>query len=184
MNLRYNNKYSLFFKYKKNRIFLTRLFVYIYVFFIIISFGSIVSEAQVSNVNNKDAAGIAGNASSTDAVCVPGDAPEINAVSAIVMDVDTGDILYEKSPHERLYPASITKVLTCLLAIEKGNVNDTLTISDAVMNQVEAGSSSIGLVSGEQLSLRDALYGMMLNSGNECALAMMRITIQAAMIWH
>ena len=107
----------------------------------------------------------------TDAAYLPYDAPEINAHAAIVMDLDTGDILYEKNPHERMYPASITKVLTCLIAIEQGNVNDVLTVSDSVMAQVEEGSSSIGLVAGEQLTLKDALYGMMLNSGNECALS-------------
>ena len=114
---------------------------------------------------------IAGNtASSTDAAIVPSDAPSINAQAAIVMDVDTGDILYEKNAHEQLYPASITKVMTCLLAVENGNVNDELTVSDSVMSQVEDGSSAIGLQSGEKLTLKSALYGMMLNSGNECAL--------------
>ena len=117
------------------------------------------------------ASDIAGNATTTDAGYVPADAPEINAKAAIVMDVDTGEILYEKAAHQAMYPASITKVLTCLLAVENGNVNDVITVSGSAMNQVESGSSSIGLQAGEQLTLRDALYGMMLNSGNECALA-------------
>ncbi len=114
---------------------------------------------------------IAGNASAGDAGFIPADAPAINAQAAIVMDLDTGDILYEKNAHQQLYPASITKVMTCLLAVENGNVNDVITVSDSVMEQVEEGSSAIGLQSGEQLTLKDALYGMMLNSGNECALA-------------
>jgi len=118
---------------------------------------------------------IAGNtASSTDAAAdggVPFDAPVINASAGIVMDIDTGDILYEKNAYERHYPASITKVMTALLAIENGNVNDYITVSSEAMSRVEEGSSSIGLVAGEELTLRDALYGMMLSSGNECALA-------------
>ena len=124
------------------------------------------------DVNAKGSAiDIAGNASAGDAGFVPADAPAINAQAAIVMDLDTGDVLYEKNAHQQLYPASITKVMTCLLAVENGNVNDVITVSDSVMEQVEKGSSAIGLQSGEQLTLRDALYGMMLNSGNECALA-------------
>ena len=118
------------------------------------------------------AADIPGNASATDASFIPSDAPAVNAQAAIVMDLDTGDILYEKNAYNKMYPASITKVLTCLIAIEKGNMNDTITISDSVMSQVEDGSSSIGLVSGEKLSFKDTVYGMMLNSGNECALAL------------
>lgn len=131
------------------------------------------SNIKADNNNSKQSKTtieIAGNATSTDAGFLPADAPEINAEAAIVMDLDTGDILYEKNAYDRKYPASITKVMTCLLAVENGNVNDELTVSDNIMAQVEEGSSSIGLQSGEKLTLKDALYGMMLNSGNECAL--------------
>ena len=162
--------------------------IYFFVFLILINFISFfsnnisndksgISSVYASSLNNNNftvknssAIEIAGNATSTDADIVPSDGPIINAASAIVMDVDTGDILYEKYAHERHYPASITKVMTCLLAVENGNVNDQLTVSDTVMSQVEMDSSRIGLQAGEQLTLRDALYGMMLNSGNECAL--------------
>ena len=120
---------------------------------------------------SEKASEIPGNASATDAEFIPSDAPKINAEAAIVMDIDTGDILYEKNPYQEKYPASITKVLTCLIAIEQGNLNDTLTITDSTMNAIEEGSSSIGLQAGEKLSFKDAMYGMMLNSGNECAVA-------------
>ena len=140
------------------------------VLLIINSFVPFTCSEAAGKVYGKSAVEIGGNATSTSADVAPSDAPEINAASAIVMDVDTGDILYEKYAHEKHYPASITKVLTCLLAVENGNVNDTLTVSENVMSQVEMDSSRIGLEAGEQLTLRDALYGMMLNSGNECAL--------------
>ncbi len=140
------------------------------VLLIINSFVPFTCSEAAGKVYGKSAVEIGGNATSTSADVAPSDAPEINAASAIVMDVDTGDILYEKYAHEKHYPASITKVLTCLLAVENGNVNDTLTVSANVMSQVEMDSSRIGLEAGEQLTLRDALYGMMLNSGNECAL--------------
>ena len=142
---------------------------YILVSIIIIS--TLLPFGNVWAADTLGAANVPGNASATDADFVPSDAPEINAESAIVMDLDTGDILYEKAAFTERYPASITKVLTCLLAVENGNVNDTITVSEAVMDQVDKESSYIGLVEGEQLTLRDALYGMMLNSGNECALA-------------
>jgi len=140
------------------------------VLLIINSFVPFTCSEAAGKVYGKSAVEIGGNTTSTSADVAPSDAPEINAASAIVMDVDTGDILYEKYAHEKHYPASITKVLTCLLAVENGNVNDTLTVSENVMSQVEMDSSRIGLEAGEQLTLRDALYGMMLNSGNECAL--------------
>ena len=137
---------------------------------IIDSFIPFTCSEAAGNQFQKSAVEIGGNATSTSADIAPSDAPNINAEAAIVMDVDTGDVLYEKYAHEKHYPASITKVLTCLLAVENGNVNDVLTVSENVMSQVEMDSSRIGLEAGEQLTLRDALYGMMLNSGNECAL--------------
>ena len=146
-------------------------FALLLIFFIIINIcGSSICISNAASLNNS-AVEIGGNATSTDADIAPSDAPAINAEAAIVMDVDTGDVLYEKYAHEKHYPASITKVLTCLLAVENGNVNDVITVSDSVMSQVEMDSSRIGLEAGEQLTLRDALYGMMLNSGNECALS-------------
>ena len=113
-----------------------------------------------ANISFAGAADIPGNASATDASFIPSDAPTVNAQAAIVMDLDTGDILYEKNAYNQMYPASITKVLTCLIAIEKGNMNDTITISDSVMSQVEDGSSSIGLVSGEKLSFKDTVISL------------------------
>ena len=156
--------YTLRFDNRIKRI-ISALLIFCFVF----STAVFISTGEVEAARPGD---IAGNSTSTDATGYsPADAPEINAQAAIVMDIDTGDILYEKDAYSAYYPASITKVLTCLLAVENGNVNDELTISQAVMDQTEKGSSSIGLATGEKLTLRDALYGMMLNSGNECALA-------------
>ena len=148
-------------------IYKTKIISVILIIIILCSFVNINVFAR----SNNTASTIPGNASATDADFIPSDAPKINAQSAIVMDIDTGDILFEKDAYSKRYPASITKILTCLLAVKYGNVNDELTISESVMSQVEDGSSSIGLAAGEKLTLRDALYGMMLNSGNECALA-------------
>ncbi|MBR6402916.1 MAG: D-alanyl-D-alanine carboxypeptidase [Eubacterium sp.] len=121
--------------------------------------------------SKKNATEIAGNASATDADYLPSDAPSIKSSAAIVMDIDTGDVLYEKNAHQQLYPAQITKILTCLLALEKGNVNDSITISDSVMSQFDPNTSFVGLEAGETVSLNDLIYGMILSSGDECALS-------------
>ena len=95
--------------------------------------------------------------------------PDIEADAAIVMDCDTGTVLYEKDAYTAYYPASITKVFTALLAVENCSLTETVTMSRDAETKVDG--SRIGLVAGEQLSLKDALYGMLLESANEVAYA-------------
>ena len=98
--------------------------------------------------------------------------PMIGAESAILMDVDTGVILYEKNVHEHLYPASTTKLMTALLAIENSTMDEIVTFShDAVFN-IERDSSHIGIDVGEQLTIEQCLYGLLLGSANEVAYAL------------
>lgn len=101
----------------------------------------------------------------------PADAPEITSSAAIVMDLDSGTVLYEKDAYSPYYPASITKVMTALVALEQGNLSDTITMSEDAVWGIERDSSHIALDVGEQLSLKDAMYGMLLESANEAALA-------------
>lgn len=99
------------------------------------------------------------------------DGPNVYAESAIVMEASTGLILYEKNIHEKRYPASITKIMTALLAIENSSLNDIVTFSkDAVFN-VELSSSRIGIDVGEQLTMQQCLYGILLESANEVSYA-------------
>lgn len=91
--------------------------------------------------------------------------------SAIVMDVDTGTVLYAKNEHAEHYPASITKIMTALLAIENGNIADTVTYSEEAVFNIDRGSSSIARDVGEQMSLEQCLYAMMLESCNSSAYA-------------
>ncbi|HCL01060.1 MAG TPA: hypothetical protein DHW61_01320 [Lachnoclostridium phytofermentans] len=93
--------------------------------------------------------------------------PEVYADAAIVMEASTGLILYEKDIYDKHYPASITKIMTTLLAIENCNLNETMTMSHAAEWDVDFNSSRIGLVEGESVSLKDALYAVMLESANE-----------------
>lgn len=90
--------------------------------------------------------------------------------SAILMDASTGEILYEKNMHEQLYPASITKLMTVLLAFEYGKLDETVTFSEDAIFGIERNSSHIALDVGEQITLEQCLYAILLQSANEASL--------------
>ena len=93
--------------------------------------------------------------------------PIIQSDSAILMDAKTGAVLYRENIHKRQFPASITKIMTALLAVENWNLEDIITFSHNAVYNIEFGSSHIGMREGEQITLRDALHGMLLMSANE-----------------
>lgn len=95
-------------------------------------------------------------------------APETSAQSAIVIELKTGRVLYEKNANQKAYPASTTKIMTALLAVESGDLDRKVRISK---NASGIEGSSIYLTVGEKVSLRDLLYGLMLRSGNDAAIA-------------
>ncbi len=95
--------------------------------------------------------------------------PQIYAESAIVMEASTGTILYAKSIDEQYYPASITKIMTVLLALEHLDMDEEVTFSHTAVYTVEPGSSSIYRDEGEVLTVEECLYAIMLESANECA---------------
>ena len=92
--------------------------------------------------------------------------PAIEAVSAVVMDMDTGVCLYSKQATEKRYPASITKIMTTLLLIENCDLDEEVTFSEIVYD-LDEGSSHLGIQPGETMTLRDAAYGIMLASAND-----------------
>ncbi|MCD7763378.1 MAG: D-alanyl-D-alanine carboxypeptidase [Lachnospiraceae bacterium] len=94
--------------------------------------------------------------------------PQIEAASAIVMDMDSGTILYSKQATEKQYPASITKIMTTLLLIENCDLDDTITFTEVVYD-IEEGSTHLGIQPGEEMTLRDCAYGIMLASANDIA---------------
>lgn len=98
--------------------------------------------------------------------------PEVVAGGAILMDADTGAILYEKDAYSNYYPASITKIMTCLLAIENLSLEQEITFTDEVFAALPWDASVLGVESGEVLTVKDCLYGLMLRSGNEVAVAL------------
>ena len=95
---------------------------------------------------------------------------EILAESAIVMDIDTGTVLYEKNADVQQHPASITKILTALIALENGKLDEEVTFSQQAVGKNESSASAhIARDVGEKMSLKDCMYAMMLVSANECA---------------
>lgn len=94
--------------------------------------------------------------------------PEIVGQAGLVMDVLTGKVLYEKNAHSPFEPASTTKIMTAILALEKGNLSDIVVTSE---EPLRVDGSRIYLEEGEKLTLEQMLYGMMLNSGNDAAVA-------------
>ena len=99
------------------------------------------------------------------------DTPSISAEGAVLINSDSGRILYEKNPDEKLYPASTTKIMTALVALEMLEELG-LGIDSKVIVPVEAAGiegSSLYLKAGEKLSLEELLYGLMLQSGNDSA---------------
>lgn len=97
------------------------------------------------------------------------DAPEVDAQSAIVMEQSTGTILYDKNITEKQYPASITKIMTVLVALENSQLNQVITFSDEAIDNTEG--SGIARDYGEQMTMEQCLYAIMLESANECAYA-------------
>ncbi len=95
----------------------------------------------------------------------------LSSDSAIVMEVSTGTILYKKNIHKQHYPASITKIMTSLLALENSSLSETVTFSKDAVYGIESGSSTIYSDVGEKMSLEQCLYAIMLESANEVCLA-------------
>lgn len=96
-------------------------------------------------------------------------APDIIGESAIVIDVETGDILYEKSPGVKHYPASITKCMTALVVLENRNLDDEVEYSKEALLSIESGSSAAYIKPGETMTVEESLYVMMLHSANDVA---------------
>ncbi len=92
------------------------------------------------------------------------------AGGAGLFNATTNEVNYAYNVHEQLYPASTTKVLTLYIAVTQGNLDDVVTVSANATNQT-SDSSVCGLNTGDQITLRDLLYGMMLRSGNDAAIA-------------
>ncbi len=102
---------------------------------------------------------------------LPLEAPDFDAYSDsyVVIDAQTGQVLAEKNMNKREYPASITKIMTIALALERKKLDDTLTMSEQAVFSVPRSASHIALTPGEVITLRDAIMGALLPSANDAA---------------
>lgn len=97
------------------------------------------------------------------------DGPLIGAESAILLEANTGVILYSKNINEKLAPASTTKLMTCLLAIENSSMDEMVTFSHDAVFSIERDSSNIGIDTGQSMPMEECLYGILVASANEVA---------------
>ena len=93
--------------------------------------------------------------------------PIVSAESAILMEAETGIILYEKNIHEQQYPASTTKILTTLIAIESCALDEMVTFSYKATHDIDPGSNHVGIDADEQLPMEDCLKAILIRSANE-----------------
>lgn len=95
--------------------------------------------------------------------------PELYSQAAVLMDAATGQVLWGKNMNARMFPASLTKVITCLIAMEKGNPADIVTMTDEGVFSVPRNTTHAALTTGEQLTLEQLEYVMMVESANDAA---------------
>ena len=98
--------------------------------------------------------------------------PIVSVGGGIVANLDTGDILWGENADKQLYPASLTKIMTALLVIEHGGLEDVITLQESTFDDLSDAGSTAGLKPGEQVSVRQLLYCLLIPSSNEAANAL------------
>jgi len=93
----------------------------------------------------------------------------LQSETAVVIDADTGQVLFEKNMNQRMYPASVTKIMTALLAFERGSLSDIITMSYDAVWSIGRDTSNIALDVDEQITLEQALYALSIESANDAA---------------
>jgi len=100
----------------------------------------------------------------------PGTPPQLSATASILMEGHSGTVLYASNAHQRLPPASTTKLVTALVALQRANLGDRVTVQASDLTV----GSSMGLAAGEELTMEDLLYGLLLPSDNAAAVVIAR----------
>lgn len=134
---------------------------------------NIFISASFSSVYATEASGEASAAS--DSILNVADwptAPEIIGESALLIEAESGVVLYEKNSRVTMYPASITKLMTALLVLENCSLDEMVPFSQKAVFSLPAGASHIAINPGEELSVEHCLYGLLLASANEVANAL------------
>lgn len=114
-------------------------------------------------------AAFSGTALLTEEEAFAAEKPTVSAQGAALYNATTGEFLYEKNADTQFYPASITKIMTALLTLENTSPDDIVTFTDSATKNLESGAVSLNLTTGDQVSVRDCLYGLLLKSANEVA---------------
>lgn len=99
---------------------------------------------------------------------------ELDAGAGIMIDLGSGEILYEKNAYDKMYPASITKIMTAILVLENLEMDDVVTITQADINEVYPYITGYGLYVGEEFLVEDLLYLLLIASSNDAAVALAR----------
>ena len=95
--------------------------------------------------------------------------PNLNSEAAILVEVSTGRIIYEKNSTKQMYPASTTKVLTAIIVIENCKLDEIVTVRESALSNIPSGYVTCNLQIGEQLTVKDLLYALMIPSANDAA---------------
>ena len=129
--------------------------------------------ASASDSTDNTAVTTADNDSSVTALA--SNSPALDATAALLVSPDSGMVLYSKNADQKRYPASTTKIMTALLTLENvSNLDETVTSEAVDFENVTADSSNAGILLGEQVTVRDLLYALMLPSANEAAYMLAR----------
>ncbi len=130
------------------------------------SAGSPSIDSQSTGLSDLDTPNSQSVGSPTDDVTADVD---VYAPSAILMEQNSGRVLYSKNAYEKMYPASTTKIITCLLVLDNCRFSDMVNVSYYAVHSVPATYSIANLIPGEVLSVRDLIYALMIGSANDAA---------------
>ena len=97
------------------------------------------------------------------------DEVNLNATSAILIEVSTGKVIFERNSREKKYPASITKIMTAIIILENCELSDKVTVSQSALSNIPSGYVTCDLLVGEEISVEDLLYALMVKSANDAA---------------
>ncbi len=129
--------------------------------------GSASSAQDTESSSQSGSSSQAGAGAGTEAVTAA--APQIQSEGAVLLDGKTGKVLYGKNENTQFYPASITKLMTALIVAENCSLDETVTFSKSATTNLESGAVTLNLKEGDQLTVRDCLYALLLKSANEVA---------------
>lgn len=149
-----------------------RLFPLLFSLLLLISLCLPVRAVEMPEQTQPAVSGLTGSSLGMDAQSPlsPGNPLNLNVKAALLYEISSGTMVYGYNIDTKLYPASLTKIMTCLTALETGNLTDMVTVTDTALVGMHPDGSNVGLAPGEEISMEDLLYCVMLASANDaCA---------------